>query len=293
MFPIGLQAAPKSSDPPHLLRCRLLPLLLPLEYAVQLFLVRDHSTIGDFRAVGDLELRHTALPHRACYDRPIAHCDVIAYFATEDHPALSDSQVVAHLQGSVQHGVVPSGEPLADLELGALERMEGHPLPDVCVFSDDYGGTFVGSDGAPPSHFGVLTDPNVADYPDEPTYREVLGNFGLDLFGVEGGLGVRTDTRQSFLTLLPVKLDVALGKLLVDLQHLAPKLFGSLLGSGQGVGFGLFVYDLPDPDEGVLGDCDVLHPGVEAHEDEVPDLGVLNYRLVGKASLVVDGGPPL
>jgi hypothetical protein len=41
----------------------LLPLLLPREYAVQLFLVRDHSTLGDDSAVGDLELRHAVLIH--------------------------------------------------------------------------------------------------------------------------------------------------------------------------------------------------------------------------------------
>src|SRR5829696_3657725 len=99
----------------------LLPLLLPLEYAVQLFLGRDHSTVGD------LEFRHAVLVDRACYDRPLADCNVIADLATEDHPALSDSQVVTHLQGSVQHGAVPSREPVADLEIGALERVEGHP----------------------------------------------------------------------------------------------------------------------------------------------------------------------
>src|SRR5215204_5367631 len=159
MFPIGLQAAPKSSDPPHLLRCRLLPLLLPLEYAVQLFLVRDHSTVGDVNAVGDLELRHAVLVHRACYDRPLADCNVIADVATEDHPALSDSQVLTHLQGSVQHGAVPSGEPVADLEIGALERVEGHPFSDVRVLADDYGDTFVGPDSAPLSCVGVLADP--------------------------------------------------------------------------------------------------------------------------------------
>jgi hypothetical protein len=63
--PIGLQAAPKSGNSLHLLRYRLLSLLLPLEYAVQLLLARDHSTVGDVSAVGDLELRLTALPHRA------------------------------------------------------------------------------------------------------------------------------------------------------------------------------------------------------------------------------------
>src|SRR3712207_8155689 len=55
---------------------------------------------------------------------------------------------------------ISSGELVADLELGALERVEGHPLSDVCVLADDYGDTFVGSDGAPLSHLGVLTDPN-------------------------------------------------------------------------------------------------------------------------------------
>lgn len=70
---------------------------------LQVLLAGDHGADRNDGAIGDLQ---AVFAGGTRYYGSIADLNVISYLYPEDHGALSDHALVAHLQGAMEHAVV-------------------------------------------------------------------------------------------------------------------------------------------------------------------------------------------
>src|SRR5215210_1074826 len=99
----------------------LLSLPLLLDNSVELFLVRDHGTVGDVGTVGDLELQLAVLARRALNGDIVAYHDVVTDPDPEDDRVVAHGEVVADLYWPVDHRIVPDRKVVPNLDVRVLQ----------------------------------------------------------------------------------------------------------------------------------------------------------------------------